>query len=275
MSKITRAVVLGGSGMIGSLVVQRLKSFGVEVAAASRRSGVDTVTGEGLDAVLSGADIVIDTSDVHSFDEITLREFFLVSGENVAKAERKAGVRHHVTLSIVGVENLLGNPYYKAKFAQENLARSSGVPFTIVQSTQFFEFLPTIAGGFTKGALVRPPDAMLQPIAADNVGGIIAELALGQPSNRTVQIAGPERAGISLWLERAFAVTNDTRNVVVDANATWFGAPLQKLSLVPVRSDRTGASSFDEWSKTRDAQRILGLDRYKNAAADLEAQIVS
>ncbi len=274
MSKVTKAIVLGGSGMIGSIVVRRLRASGIEVVAASRRSGVDTMTGVGLEAAFSGADVVVDTSDVHSFDEATLREFFSVSGENVSKAERQAGVRHHVTLSIVGVDQLPGNPYYKAKFAQENVARASGISCTIVRSAQFFEFLPTIAGGFTKGVAVNPPDALLQPIAAENVGEILADVAVGQTIESLLQIAGPERASIGNWLERAFAVTNDGRNVVVDRDATWFGAPLEQGSLVPKHPDRVGATPFSEWVSTSEAKRVLGTNRYAEASADLAKQVV-
>ncbi len=273
MSKVMKAVVLGGSGMIGSIVVERLKAFDIDVFAASRRSGVDTMTGAGLEAVFSGADVVLDTSDVHSFDENTLQKFFLVSGENVAKAEVQAGVKHHITLSIVGVDQLLGNPYYKAKFGQEKVAKTSGIPCTIVRSTQFFEFLPTIAGGFAEGGIINPPDALLQPIAAGDVGEILAEIASGHVTTDLVQIAGPEEASIGDWLGRAFAVTNDERSIVVDRNATWFGAPLEQESLVPAHPDRVGSKRFSEWAATDEAKQVLGSNRYAEASADLAKQV--
>lgn len=273
MSEFSKVVVLGGSGMIGARVVERLKGLDVEVVAASRRTGVNTTTGEGLLQALSGANVVVDASDVHSFDEETLRDFFVVSGRNVAKAEIEAGVKHHVTLSIVGVDHLPGNPYYAAKARQEQVARSSGTPFTIVRSTQFFEFLPTISGGFAKQNSVNPPDALLQPIAADDVGGILAEIALEKPRNAVVQIAGPERDAIAHWLRRAFSVTNDTRVISADRTATWFGAPLEQQSLVPTHPDRMGTMFFDHWSTTPSARLALGGNRYASASAELERQI--
>ena len=273
MSEFSKVVVLGGSGMIGARVVERLKGLDVEVVAASRRTGVNTTTGEGLLQALSGADVVVDASDVHSFDEKTLRDFFVVSGGNVAKAEMEAGVKHHVTLSIVGKDHLPGNPYYAAKARQEQVARSSGTPFTIVRSTQFFEFLPTISGGFAKQNSVNPPDALLQPIAADDVGGILAEIALEKPRNAVVQIAGPERDAIAQWLRRAFSVTNDTRVVTADRMATWFGAHLEQESLVPAHPDRMGTMFFDRWSTTPSARLALGGNRYATASAELERQI--
>ncbi len=272
MFEFSKVVVLGGNGMIGARVCERLKALDLKVVAASRRTGVNTTTGEGLLQALSGADVVIDASDVHSFDEATLREFFIVSGRNVAQAERDAGVRHHVTLSIVGVDHLPGNPYYAAKARQEQVARSSGTPFTIVRSTQFFEFLPTIGGGFSNPNSVNPPDALLQPIAADDVGAILAEIAMEEPRNGIVQIAGPERAAIADWLRRAFAVTGDMRSVAADKTATWFGAPLEQESLVPNDPDRSGNILFDIWSTTPPARLALGGNRYATAAAELERQ---
>jgi uncharacterized protein YbjT (DUF2867 family) len=273
MSKFSKVVVLGGSGMIGARVVERLKALEIDVVAASRRTGVNTMTGEGLSQAFSGADVVVDASDVHSFDEATLRDFFILSGNNVAAAEKEAGVKHHVTLSIVGVDHLPGNPYYAAKARQELVAQSSGTPFTIVRSTQFFEFLPTIAGGFAKQDSVNPPDALLQPIAADDVGGILAKIALQQPENAMVQIAGPERDAIADWLRRAFSVTGDRRTVTADKTATWFGAPLEQKSLIPAHPNRMGTMFFDRWSTTTSARLALGGNRYASAAAELERQI--
>jgi uncharacterized protein YbjT (DUF2867 family) len=270
MTNYSKAVVLGGSGLIGSRVVERLRTSGIEVLSASRRTGVDTLTGEGLDKALANADVVVDASDVHSFDQETLRKFFTVSGENVARAEAAAGVKHHVTLSIVGVDRIDGNPYYAAKLAQEEMASRSGVPFTIARSTQFYEFFPTIAGGFTKGSVVGLPNAMLQPIAADDVAVALADIALSPPKYGPVYIAGPERDPFDRWLTRVFKLTDDPRSVEVDFKATWFGATLENDSIVPKQTDYSGHLKLEEWFATPEAKRALLGDRYAEAVAAIE-----
>jgi uncharacterized protein YbjT (DUF2867 family) len=262
MTDFSKAVVLGGSGLIGSRVVERLRAAGFQVLAASRRTGVNALTGEGLHRAFADVDVVIDTSDVHSFDQETLHNFFTVAGENVALAEAAAGVKHHVTLSIVGVDRIHGNPYYTAKLAQEEAAQRSGVPYTIARSTQFYEFFPTIAGGFTKGSVVGLPNALLQPVAADDVAKALAEIAIAPAKNGPAFIAGPERAPFEEWLRRVFKLSGDTRSVEVDLAATWFGAPLETDSIVPARPDYIGHLTLEKWFETAGAKQALLGDRY-------------
>jgi uncharacterized protein YbjT (DUF2867 family) len=272
MGNIARVVVLGGSGLIGGRTVNRLREFGLDVVSASRRNGVNTLTGEGLEPAFAGADVVLDTSDVHSFDEETLQHFFATSGENVARAERAAGVKHHVTLSIVGVDRIDGNPYYAAKRLQEAAARHSGVPYTIARSTQFYEFFPTIAGGFSKGSVVSLPAALLQPVAADDVAAALTQVVLGAPKSGPWFIGGPERATLATWIGRVFEVTSDRRTVEVDPKATWFGAPLDEDSIVPQAADYVGTTSFAEWATTLQAKQSLLGDRYAEAVSMMDRQ---
>jgi len=269
MIKGQKVVVLGGTGMIGSLAVSSLARAGIDVVSASRRSNVNILTGEGLDAALAGADTVIDTTDVSNFDSDTLKNFFRESGEKIFAAERKAGIRHHITLSIFGVDQVRGNPYFDAKLMQEDMVRSSTIPYTILRSTQFYEFLPTIASGLMAGDAIRLPHALFSPVAAADVGAALASLAQHDPVNAAVSIAGPEVAPFEAWVRRFLAVIEDTRRVVTDDAATYFGGKLERYSIAPAIPDMKGASTFDDWM-TSPAAKALKTDRYAHAAAAMD-----
>lgn len=273
MSGYKKAVVFGGNGMIGAKVVTRLKEAGLEVIAASRRTHVDITTGRGLVEILQGADVVVDASDVPSFDPETLKTFFRAAGEHIYAAELAAGVKHHVTLSIVGVDDVRGNPYFDAKLGQEEMARASGVPFTLARATQFFEFLPTIAAGFTKGATTGLPDALFRPIAADDVATALAAIALAPPVNAAVSIAGLEAASFERWFKRFFDLVQDPRQAETDPAATYFGARLQPCSIVPAAPDYIGAMCLEHWVTSPSARMALSDDRHAHATAQISKQI--
>ncbi len=269
MTEMRKVVVLGGSGMIGSLVVAALASAGVEVVSASRRTKVNILTGEGLDEALAGADTVIDTSDVPNFDLDTLKTFFRTSGEKIFAAERRAGIRHHIMLSIFGVDQVRGNPYFDAKLMQEDMVRASYVPYTILRSTQFYEFLPTIASGLTVDNVIRLPNALFSPVAAADVATTLANLAHHDPIDNAASLAGPEIAQFAAWLQRFLMVTGDRRRVVTDEKATYFGGRVQRHSIAPAFSDFTGTATFDKWLGTP-AATALTTDRYAHAVTAME-----
>jgi len=242
-----KIVVVGGTGQIGAKAVAVLRSNGHEVVAASRRGGFNTVTGEGLKDAIAGAQVVIDLSNAPSFDANAVLEFFEISGRNLLAAEAAAGVRHHVVLSIVGTDHVPGQGYYRAKVAQEKLIEASGIPYTIIRSTQFLEFLDGIANASTDGSIVRLPLGLLQPIAADDVADIIAEVALANPRNGIIEIAGPERAPFDEIVARYLKAVGDPRKVVKDPEARYFGGRLEEKSLVPLGEMRLGRLNLDEW----------------------------
>jgi uncharacterized protein YbjT (DUF2867 family) len=242
-----KIVVIGGSGLIGTKVVNRLRQDGHEVVAASPNSGVNTITGEGLSAALAGAQVVVDVANSPSFEDRAALEFFETSGHNLLAAEAAAGVRHHVALSIVGADRLADSGYLRAKVAQERLIEASKIPFTIVRSTQFFEFMGGIAKDATSGQTVRLSPAQLQPIAADDVAKALADVAVAAPANGTIEIAGPDRVGLDELVRRFLAAMKDARQVVADVHARYFGAELDDQSLTPGESPRVGATHFGEW----------------------------
>jgi uncharacterized protein YbjT (DUF2867 family) len=244
-----KIVVIGGTGLIGAKTVAVLRSGGQDVVAASRKSGVNTVTGEGLKEAIAGAQVVIDLSNAPSFDANAVLEFFETSGRNLLAAEASAGVRHHVVLSIVGIDRVPGQGYYRAKVAQEKLIKASGIPYTIIRSTQFLEFLDAIADASTDGSVVRVPLGLLQPIAADDVADIVAEVALANPRNGIIEIAGPERAPFNEIIARYLKAIGDPRKVVNDSEARYFGGRLENKSLVPLGEARLGLLNLDEWSR--------------------------
>ena len=244
-----RIVVIGGSGLIGSKTVERLREKGHDVLSASPNSGVNTITGEGLAGALAGAQVVIDLSNSPSFDEKTALEFFETSGRNLLAAERAAGVKHHVALSVVGTERLQSSGYFRGKAAQETLIRNSGIPYTIVHSTQFFEFTSAIAQTGTIGQAAHVPIAYFQPISADDVADAMTAVALAAPVDGIVEIAGPEKVRMSELVGRFLKATNDTREVVGDSHALYYGYEIDDRTLVPGGSARIGATSFDEWLK--------------------------
>ena len=245
-----KIVVIGGSGLIGTKVVNLLRERGHEVIAASPKSGVNTVTGEGLADALSGAQVVVDLANSPSFEDKAVLDFFETSGRNLFAAEAAAGVAYHVALSVVGTNRLSGSGYFRGKIAQETLIRASGIPYTIVHSTQFLEFLGGIAQSGTEGDTVRLSHASVQPIASDDVALAVADYTLGAPLNATVEIAGPERWPLSELIQRYLTLTHDPRKVVTDPHARYFGVELKDDTLVPGDNPRLGSITFDEWFKT-------------------------
>jgi uncharacterized protein YbjT (DUF2867 family) len=242
-----KIVVIGGSGLIGTKVVNLLRERGHEVIAASPKSGVNTVTGEGLADALSGAHVVVDLANSPSFEDKAVLDFFETSGRNLFAAEAAAGVAHHVALSVVGTNRLSESGYFRGKIAQETLIRASGISYTIVHSTQFLEFLGGIAQSGTDGDIVRLSHAPVQPIASDDVALAVADYTLGAPLNATVEIAGPERWPLSELIRRYLTLTHDPRKVVTDPHARYFGVELKDDTLVPGDNPRLGSITFDEW----------------------------
>ncbi|MBB5576837.1 MULTISPECIES: SDR family oxidoreductase [Rhizobium] len=244
-----KIVIIGGTGLIGSKTAERLRKKGHEVIAASPNTGVNTITGEGLAAALAGAQVVLDLANSPSFEDKAVLEFFETSGRNLLAAEKAAGVKHHIALSVVGTERLPKSGYLRAKMAQENLIRASKIPYTIVHSTQFFEFLGGIAQSATVGDTVHLPAVNFQPIASDDVADVMADVALAPPVNGIVYIAGPERGRFTDIVGRFLKASNDQRKVVGDPHALYFGTELDDGSLVPREGDkpRIGAVRFDTW----------------------------
>ena len=242
-----KIVVIGGTGLIGSKIVAILRQGGNEVVAASRRGGVNTVSGEGLKEAMAGAQVVIDVSNAPSPDRQAALEFFETSGRNILAAETAARVRHHVALSIVGVNRVPDQGYYRAKIAQERLIKASNLPYTIIRSTQFLEFLGSIADASTDGGIVRLPLGLLQPIAADDVAAFVAEVAFANPRNGIVEIAGPERAPFNEIVARYLKAIGDPRKVVKDPEARYFGGRLEEKSLVPLGEVRLGRVYLEGW----------------------------
>ena len=242
-----KIVVVGGRGLIGSKLVTILTRDGHEVVAASRRSGVDAVTGEGLAEALSGAAVVVDVSNSPSFEDAAVMKFFKSSTHNLVTAEAAAGVTHHVAVSVVGTGRLLGSGYLRAKFAQEKLIKESSIAYSIVQATQFFEFLTNIADAATHGIAVRVPPVHIQPIAADDVARAVAKIATGSPLNGTAEIGGPEPFYLDGLLQRVLGARNDPREVIADAHARYFGTELEERSLLPGDEAELGEILFDDW----------------------------
>lgn len=242
-----KIVVIGGTGLIGSKVVNALRTRGHETVAASPNTGVNVLTGEGLAEALAGAQIVVDLANSPSFEDQAAMDFFTTAGRNLLSAETTAGVKHHVALSVVGTDRLQASGYFRAKQAQEQLIKNSGLPYTIVHSTQFFEFMGGIAQTGTVGQTVRLSTAAMQPIASDDVGAAVTEVALSPPVNGMVEIAGPERIRIADAVERYLKAINDPRKVIADDKAGYFGVDVNDRSLMPESNARLGAIRFDAW----------------------------
>ena len=241
-----KIVVIGGTGLIGSKTVAILRQAGHEVIAASPRSGVNSITGEGLKEAMAGAQVVIDLANSPSFEDKAVLEFFETSGRNLAAAETAAGVRHHVTLSIVATDRT-DNGYFRAKLAQEKLIEASGIPYTIIRATQFMEFIGGIADSSADGNKVRLPPILFQPIAAEDIAPIVAEVALAPPRNGILEIAGPERAPFDKIVARYLKAVGDPREVVSDPEARYWGGRVEERSLVPLGEARLGRIGLDEW----------------------------
>ena len=242
-----KILVIGGTGLIGSKVVARLRQRGHEAIAASPASGVNTLTGEGLDAAMAGTDIVIDLANSPSFEDQAVLDFFQTAGRNLAAAEKKAGVKHHAALSVVGTERLKDSGYMRAKVVQEQIIRESGIPYTIVHSTQFFEFLSGIIKSAARDNQVHVSPALIQPIASDDVADAVTDVALAKPVNGMVEIAGPDAFGLDALVERFLTLTHDPHQVYTDVNARYFGAVLQEESLLPASGARLGSVNFQTW----------------------------
>jgi len=249
-----KIVVIGGSGLIGTKLVNRLRQHGHDVIAASPASGVNTITREGLAEVLLGTQVVVDVANSPSFEDKAVLEFFETSGRNLLAAEAAAGVGHHLALSVVGTDRLPESGYLRAKLAQENLIKASGIPYTILRSTQFFEFVNGIAQSATDGQTVRLSPALLQPIVSDDVAAVLAELTLGAPVNGTVELAGPEKISLDDLVRRFLSAKQDARQVVADVHARYFGTELNDQSLTPGRNPRLGTTRFEDWLSRSSAQ---------------------
>ena len=242
-----KIVVIGGTGLIGSKTIPILRQGGHEAVAASPNTGVNTITGEGLAKALSGAQVVVDLANAPSWEDKAVLEFFETSGRNLLAAEAAAGVRHHVAVSIVGTDRMPDNGYFRAKVAQEKLIEKSGIPYTIIRSTQFLEFIKGIADLSADGNKVRIPPGLFQPIAADDVAAAVAEVALAAPRNGTVEIAGPERAPFNEIIARYLKAIGDPREVVSDPEARYWGGRVDQHSLVSLGEPRLGRIGLDEW----------------------------
>ena len=240
-----KIVVIGGTGLIGSKTVTILRQGGHEVVAGSPSSGVNSITGEGLKEAMAGAHVVIDLTNSPSFEDKAVLEFFETSGSNLLAAQAAAGVRHHVALSIVGTDRS-DNGYFRAKVAQEKLIEASGIPYTIIGASQFLEFLGGIADASEDGNIVRLPPVLFQPIAADDVAAVVAEVALAAPRNGIVEIAGPERVPFNEIVARYLKAVGDPREVVRDPEARYFGGRVEQHSLVPLGEARLGRIGLDE-----------------------------
>ena len=244
-----KVVVIGGTGLIGSKTVERLRRAGHEVVAAAPQNGINSVTGEGLAEAVRGAQVIVDLSNSPSFEDNAVLEFFRKSTGNLIASARASGVRHYVALSVVGTERLQASGYFRAKLAQEALIKSSGVPYTIVRATQFFEFLGAIAQTGTTGDKVVEPTALIQPIASNDVADVMAEVALASPLNGMIEIAGPERFRMSDLIARYLSAKGDARTVEASADAPYYGLRLEEGSLVSDNDPRLGKIGFDQWFK--------------------------
>lgn len=242
-----KIVVIGGTGLIGTKLVNKLRQLDHWVVAASPSSGVNTLTGEGLAEALKSAHVVVDVANSPSFEDKAVMEFFEKSGHNLLSAEAAAGVGHHVALSVVGTDRLLAGGYFRAKMVQENLIKASKIPYTILRSTQFFEFVSSITESATDGQIVRLSPALIQPISSDEVAAALADIAVGKPLNGTIEIGGPERVSLDELVRRFLLATNDPREVVTDVHALYAGVELDDKSLIPSDHPRIAEIRFEDW----------------------------
>ena len=242
-----KIVVIGGTGLIGSKLVNNLRQRGHEVLAASPDTGVNTLTGEGLAGALAGAQVVVDVSNSPSFEDAPALKFFETSSRNLLAAEAAAGVQHHVALSVVGTDRLQASGYFRAKMAQENLIKAGPIPYSLLRSTQFFEFMNRIAQSSVDGQSVRISPALVQPIVSDEVVAALADIAVGTPTNGTAEVAGPEKLRLVDLVQRSLVASQDSREVVTDSHALYFGVELNDQTLVPGDGARMGATRFEDW----------------------------
>jgi uncharacterized protein YbjT (DUF2867 family) len=249
-----KIVVIGGTGLIGSKLVDKLGEHGHEAIPASPQSGVNTLTGEGLDEVLEGAEVVVDVSNAPDWDDDAVMHFFQTSSRNLLAAETAAGVPHHVALSVVGTDRLTESGYFRAKIAQETLIKGSSIPYSIVHATQFFEFIDGIAEAGTDGNTVRLPPALFQPMAADDVASAVAQVAVGPPLNGIVEVAGPDKFRLDELIRGVLKARNDPREVITDPEARYYGIAPGERTLLPGEDARLGEMHFDDWQRNATAQ---------------------
>ena len=261
-----KIVVIGGTGLIGSRLVLKLREHGHEAIAAAPNTGVNSVTGEGLENALKGASVVVDVSNAPSWEDAAVMEFFETSTRNLLTHEAAAGVRHHVALSVVGSERMLDSGYFRAKIAQENLIKGSSIPYSIVRATQFFEFVKGIADFSTDGNKVRLPHALIQPMSADDVAGAVAQVAMGAPVNGMVEVGGPQQFRLDELVRQALAAWKDPREVVADPHALYYGITVSDETLVPGKDARLSPTPFATWLGQSKAQ-VSGTPPQSSAAA--------
>ena len=244
-----KIVVIGGTGLIGSKLVTKLREQGQEAVAASPQTGVDSITGAGLADALKGASVVVDVTNSPSWEDAAVLQFFETSTRNLLKTDAAAGVRHHIALSVVGTERMLESGFFRAKLAQENLIKASSIPYSIIRATQFFEFVPKIADLSTEGDKVRLPSVLFQPMASDDVASAIAKIAVGSPVNGTVEIGGPEQFRLDEVVRRDLAARKDARQVISDPHARYYGIQVTERTLIPNNDARLGEVHFEDWLK--------------------------
>ncbi len=261
-----KIVVIGGTGLIGSKLITKLKASGHEAVAAAPNTGVNTLTGEGLTEVLKGAQVVVDVSNSPSFEDVAVMNFFQTSTRNLLSYEAAAGVGHHVALSIVGSESLPESGYMRAKVAQEKLIKEGSIPYSIIHSTQFFEFVKRIADDATAGNSVRIPPVRFQPIASDDVASAVCKVATGAPLNGAIEIAGPENFRFDELIRQRLTALNDPREVIADPQARYFGAEMSENSLVPIGDAQLGEIRFEDWLKTDGDIGRIGASAAKSAS---------
>jgi len=253
-----KIVVIGGTGLIGSKLVTKLREHGQEAVAASPNSGVNSLTGEGLAEAMKGASVVVDVSNAPSWEDAAVMNFFETATRNLLSHEAAAGVGHHVALSVVGTDGMLTSGYFRAKMAQEKLIKGSSIPYSIVRATQFFEFVKGIADFSTDGNKVRLPSALIQPMAAADVASAVGQIAMGSPVNGTVEVAGPETFRLDELIRRGLAAFKDPRVVVVDPHARYYGVELSERTLLPSDDARLGETRFETWLTQPSAKAVAG-----------------
>ena len=258
-----KVVIIGGTGLIGSKVVRKLREHGHEAVPASPDTGVNTLTGEGLAEALAGAHVVVDVSNSPSFEDAAVLDFFQTSTRNILATEERAEVRHHVALSVVCTERLSESGYIRAKQAQERLIRASGMPYSVVHATQFFEFIPRIADELTVGSEVRVPPVLFQPMAAEDVAQAVGKVSVGAPINGVIEVGGPQQLRFDEIIRRALAASDDPRQVIADPKARYFGAILSERTLVPGDDARLGETTLEMFvkQKTAAAPQPVGAGR--------------
>lgn len=246
-----KIVVIGGTGLIGSKLIKKLKEKGHQAIAASPSTGVNTLTGEGLENALKGANVVVDVSNSPSFEDKAVLQFFQTSTRNLLKAEKDAGINYHVALSVVGTDLLLDSGYFRAKLVQENLIKASSIPYTIVRATQFFEFVSSIVQSSINGKIVHVPNAFIQPMASDDVVEALLQVVLEKPKNSTIDVAGPERFQFSDIVQTYLKATNNSSQIVADAEGRYYGSKLNDNALVPQKKAQLGKITFERWLTTQ------------------------